>query len=106
MSYPGTKNRTPRQQVAGALQVAGLSSAAGDLFDLIQLPQKALLAYTTAHNYRRALEVARTALPKEVVRLEEAWGDYLMGQKQMDSAINHYIEAGCAERAIQVRGSV
>ena len=30
----------------------------------------------------------------KVVRLEEAWGgDYLVQQKQLDAAINHYIEA-------------
>lgn len=33
------------------------------------------------------------AFPIEVVRLEEAWGDHLVQQKQLDAAINHYIEA-------------
>lgn len=33
------------------------------------------------------------AFPAEVVRLEEAWGDHLVQQKQLDAAINHYIEA-------------
>lgn len=42
------------------------------------------------------------AFPGEVVRLEEAWGDHLVQQKQLDAAINHYIEArwarmGCKE---------
>lgn len=40
-----------------------------------------------------AVELARLAFPMEVVRLEEAWGDYLVQQKQLDAAINHYIEA-------------
>lgn len=44
-----------------------------------------------------AVELARLAFPAEVVRLEEAWGDYLVQQKQMDAAINHFIEAGYVE---------
>lgn len=42
-----------------------------------------------------AVELARSAFPVEVVRLEEAWGDHLVQQKQLDAAINHYIEARC-----------
>lgn len=44
-----------------------------------------------------AVELARLAFPTEVVKLEEAWGDYLVQQKQMDAAINHFIEAGYVE---------
>ena len=36
-----------------------------------------------------------TAPTVQVVVLEEAWGDYLVSQKQLDGAINHFIEAGC-----------
>ena len=39
------------------------------------------------------MELARYAFPAEVVKLEEEWGDYLVSQKQLDAAINHYIEA-------------
>jgi hypothetical protein len=28
------------------------------------------------------------------VKLEEEWGDHLVQQKQLDAAINHFIEAG------------
>ena len=41
-----------------------------------------------------AVELSRVAFPREVVKLEEEWGDYLVSQKQLDAAINHYIEAG------------
>lgn len=41
-----------------------------------------------------AVELSRVAFPREVVKLEEDWGDYLVSQKQLDAAINHYIEAG------------
>lgn len=44
--------------------------------------------------FRAAVEFARVAFPSEVVKLEEAWGDYLIQQKRMDAAVNHYIEAG------------
>lgn len=40
------------------------------------------------------VELARYAFPQDVVVLEEQWGDYLVGQKQLDAAINHFIEAG------------
>lgn len=40
------------------------------------------------------MELARVAFPTYVVKLEEEWGDYLVQQRQMDAAINHYIEAG------------
>lgn len=40
------------------------------------------------------MELARYAFPQDVVKLEEAWGDYMVGQKQLDGAINHFIEAG------------
>lgn len=40
------------------------------------------------------MELARVAFPTDVVKLEEEWGDYLVQQRQMDAAINHYIEAG------------
>ena len=41
-----------------------------------------------------AVDLARYAFPAEVVKLEEQWGDYLASQKQLDAAINHFIEAG------------
>ena len=32
--------------------------------------------------------------PREVVALEHEWGNWLVEQKQLDAAINHFIEAG------------
>lgn len=32
--------------------------------------------------------------------LEEEWGDWLAAQRQMDAAVNHFIEAGVATKAI------
>jgi len=41
-----------------------------------------------------AVDLARHAFPHDVVKLEEEWGNYLVQQKQLDAAINHFIEAG------------
>ena len=55
---------------------------------------QALESYRRAGAYARAVELARRSFPDEVVRLEEQWGDKLVEEKQLDAAINHYIEAG------------
>ncbi len=36
------------------------------------------------------------------MRLEEEWGDKLADEKQLDAAINHYIEAGRFVFAIKI----
>jgi intraflagellar transport protein 172 len=37
----------------------------------------------------------------EVVHLEEQWGDHLVANKQLDSSISHYIEAGKTLKALE-----
>lgn len=59
-----------------------------------------LLCIGAGNAFRRAIDLARRSFPAEVVRLEELWGDYLVLQKQLDMAINHYIEARCSGKAI------
>ena len=61
-------------------------------------------AYRKGGAFRRAVELARVAYPTEVVSLEEQWGDHLMGQKQYDTAITHYIEAGSVQPALLLSG--
>ena len=73
---------------------AGLYEKGGDLFQRAHGSQAAMEAYQKGGAFRRAVELARVAYPTEVVALEEQWGDHLMGQKQYDTAITHYIEAG------------
>ena len=41
-----------------------------------------------------AVDLARYAFPADVVGLEEQFGDYLVSRKELDAAINHFIEAG------------
>lgn len=58
-------------------------------------------SYRRGHAFRRAVELARRENPGEVTRLEEEWGDWLMVSKQVDAAINHFIEAGKSVKAIE-----
>ncbi|KAH0505014.1 Intraflagellar transport protein 172-like protein [Microtus ochrogaster] len=81
------------EHITMALIKGELYERAGDLFEKIRNPQRALECYCKGNAFMKAVELARLAFPVEVVRLEEAWGDYLVQQKQLDAAINHYIEA-------------
>ena len=82
------------QQVASSLVNAGLYEKAGDLYEQVRSFQQAMEAYRAGGAFRRAIELARIAYPSEVVSLEEQWGDHLTMQKQHNSAIAHFIEAG------------
>ena len=82
------------QQIASSLVKAGLYEKAGDLYERARSYQQAMEAYREGAVFRRAVELARVAYPVEVVGLEEQWGDHLVRQKQYDTAITHYIEAG------------
>uniref|UniRef100_A0A3P8XGI6 IF140/IFT172/WDR19 TPR domain-containing protein n=1 Tax=Esox lucius TaxID=8010 RepID=A0A3P8XGI6_ESOLU len=88
-------------RIAAALIKGEFYERAGDLFERIRNNQRALDCYRKGNAFRKAVELARMAFPADVVKLEEAWGDYLVQQKQMDAAINHYIEAGCSSKAIE-----
>lgn len=47
------------------------------------------------------MELVRYTNPNEVTTLEEEWGDYLVETRQLDAAINHYIEAGKTVKALE-----
>ncbi|KAG8522493.1 LOW QUALITY PROTEIN: Intraflagellar transport protein 172, partial [Galemys pyrenaicus] len=89
------------EHITTALIKGELYERAGDLFEKIRNPQRALECYCKGNAFMKAVELARVAFPVEVVRLEEAWGDHLVQQKQLDAAINHYIEARCSIKAIE-----
>ncbi|XP_033644927.1 intraflagellar transport protein 172 homolog [Asterias rubens] len=95
------ENRDLIQRIAAALIKGEFYERAGDLFEKTRDEQRAMECYRRGKSFRRAVELARLSYPSEVVRLEEEWGDYLVSQKQMDAAINHYIEAGCSQKAIE-----
>ncbi|KAJ7341442.1 hypothetical protein JRQ81_005540 [Phrynocephalus forsythii] len=73
----------------------------GDLLEQTRNPQRALECFRKGNSFLKAVELARSAFPAEVVKLEESWGDHLVQQKQLDAAINHYIEARCAVKAVE-----
>jgi len=88
-------------RIAAALLKGGLYEQAGELYEKVGKNDLAMDSYRKGNAYRRAVELSRVAFPREVVKLEEDWGDYLVSQKQLDAAINHYIEAGCSIKAIE-----
>ncbi|KAA8582872.1 hypothetical protein FQN60_015418, partial [Etheostoma spectabile] len=91
-----TVSRIAASLIKGEFYERERRGEAGDLYEKIRNNQRALECYC-----KGAVELARLTFPAEVVKLEEAWGDYLVQQKQMDAAINHFIEAGCSLKAIE-----
>merc|ERR1719239_642832 len=88
-------------RIAGALIKSELYDRAGDLYEKIRDYQRAMECFKKGKDFRRAVDLARHAFPAEVVKLEEEFGDYLVSQKQLDAAINHYIEAGATTKAVE-----
>ena len=88
-------------QVATSLIKRELFSLAGELFESLNQTDRAMECYRRGDDFRQAVELARKYFPNHVIKLEEEWGDYLVRIKQMDTAINHYIEAGNSDKAIE-----
>mmetsp|Transcript_21806 Transcript_21806/g.16153 ORF Transcript_21806/g.16153 Transcript_21806/m.16153 type:complete len:91 (-) Transcript_21806:603-875(-) len=74
---------------------------AGEFFERMNILDKALDSYVRGHAFRKAVDLARRAFPAHVVHLEEEWGNWLSSQKQLDQAIEHYVQAGNVNRAIE-----
>lgn len=87
-------------RVTSALLNGEFYEQAGELYEKVDQEDQALECYRKANAFGRAVELARRSFPSEVVSLEEEWGDYLAESKQMDAAINHYIEAGRTLKAL------
>eukprot|EP00927_Polykrikos_kofoidii_P024133 TRINITY_DN22013_c0_g1_i2.p1 TRINITY_DN22013_c0_g1~~TRINITY_DN22013_c0_g1_i2.p1 ORF type:complete len:1608 (-),score=419.80 TRINITY_DN22013_c0_g1_i2:44-4867(-) len=88
------------QKIVGGLQSSGMHDRAGELYERMGHVVPAMDAYRRGHAFRQAIMLAKTSQPALVVQLEEEWGDWLVQQRQVDAAINHYIEAGCSTKAI------
>jgi len=89
------------ESVVSALTRAGMHDLAGDFYEILNDLQKALDSYIRGYAFRKAVDLARRSFPGMVVELQEQWGDYLVSQKQIDMAINHYIEAKVFHKAIE-----
>ena len=104
-NYPQTPEML--ETIAAALSKSGLHEKAGSFMEKLGMAERALESYRKGHAYRRAVELSRRMFPREVVALEHEWGNWLVEQKQLDAAINHFIEAGqyvkAIEAAIQAR---
>ena len=89
------------ERIASEMIRAGMYDKAGDFYERMDNVDRAMELYIKGNAFRSAVELARRCFPAQVVRLEADWGDYLVSQKQVDAAINHYIEAGEHEKAIR-----
>jgi intraflagellar transport protein 172 len=89
------------ESIASALTRAGMHDRAGEFYERLDELQRALESYIRGNAFRKAVELARRSFPARVVELQEQWGDYLVSQKQVDMAINHYIEAKVSQKAIE-----
>ncbi|XP_037945105.1 intraflagellar transport protein 172 homolog [Teleopsis dalmanni] len=78
-----------------------LFEMAGDIAFKLNQSDVALELYRKGGAYARALDLARTVAPDDVTILEEEWGDWLVQRKQLDASINHYIEAGATQKALE-----
>ncbi|KAH8278227.1 hypothetical protein KR044_002922 [Drosophila immigrans] len=88
-------------QLTEGLVHCELYELAGDLAQRLSRPEAALGLYRKGGAYARALELCRVVSPQEVTALEEQWGDWLVARKQLDASINHYIEAGATQKALE-----
>eukprot|EP00916_Digyalum_oweni_P007652 GHVL01012886.1.p1 GENE.GHVL01012886.1~~GHVL01012886.1.p1 ORF type:complete len:1133 (-),score=240.96 GHVL01012886.1:417-3815(-) len=88
-------------QIANALAVGGMHDKSGEILEKMGLVERAMTSYRKGHGYRQAVELAKQHDPAQVVVLEEEWGDWLVTNKQVESAIKHFIEAGASRKAIE-----
>ena len=89
------------EQIITALLNVGIFEKAGELLEILGQYKRALEAFQEAKSYSKAVELSKKHLPKQVDKLEEEWGDWLMSQKQLESAIMHFIDAGSRTKAIE-----
>ncbi|EAL39797.1 AGAP005330-PA [Anopheles gambiae str. PEST] len=88
-------------RVSASLIKAELFELAAELANRTGQQQTAITLYRKGGAYARAIELARYVTPDDVTSLEEEWGDWLVGKRQLDASISHYIEAGCTVKALE-----
>merc|ERR1719181_1177479 len=88
------------QKIVHSLQSSNMHDRAGELYERMGMVDSAMDAFRKGHAYRQAIELAKQNNPSVIMQLEEEWGDWLVSQRQVDAAINHYIEANSSTKAI------
>lgn len=88
-------------KVISSLVSMDMMEQAGMLYEKSNNFPKALDCYKRGHNFAKAVDLAKRIAPAEIRKLEENWGDWLTDSKQLDAAINHYIEAGKTVKALE-----
>jgi len=89
------------ERIATALSTSGMHDKAGSFYERMSQMDRALESYIKGNAFRNAVDLSRREFPGQVVKLEEAWGDWLVLNKNMDAAIGHYIEANVSKKAIE-----
>ena len=89
------------ERIASELQRATMFEKAGDFFEKMDMQERSLASYIKGHAYHKAVDLAKRHFPQMVVQLEDEWGDWLVAQKQVENAVNHYKEAGAHMKAIE-----
>jgi len=90
------------ETIAGALFANGMYERAGAFFEKLNDANRAMESYRKGQAYARAVDLSRRAFQgRDVVELEEMWGDYLVARKNPDAAVNHYTEAHSYIKAIE-----
>ena len=64
---------------------------AGEFYEKMNMFDRALDSYVRGHSFRNGIELAKRHFPQQVIKLEEEWGNWLVSQKQLDLAIEHYV---------------
>ena len=93
--------------IVSSCQRAKRFDKAGELFEFQfqhmrseEFLQAAYENYVKGHAYRQAVELAKREKPEWVKDTEERWGDWLVEDRQLEAAVNHYLEARCVEKVI------
>lgn len=86
--------------ILASLARADLHERAGELYEHLARYGEALASYRRGRSYKRALDLARREFPTEVNTISEEYGDYLVSVKQMDAAINYFMDCGASLKAI------
>lgn len=93
-------NETLVTTVVKKLLKSELYEPAAEIYEKMNKSDIALECYRKGKIWAKAVELARVISPDKVIALEEEWGDNLVENRQLDAAINHFIEAGRTRKAL------